>query len=974
MANAVLVTGSATISVNPLETKAILSFFPDPDGEGWDISAVNKLASEKNVPAFPDPKVLEAFLVKAGKAKNVDLMEMVFASGIPPENSVGEKVTWEALPVPDDMASIKEEVLAGAEAPEIFRVKVERIKREQTVKKTGALSSKSGKEESVSWEKKETRERANVDTSVLEVKYAGRGMKLGTITPSTPGKPGKNISGRQIPPPAVGEETFLFGKGIIREKNEIHAELAGFVRIGESWADIVPMAKHSYGVSTGTDGITPFFHFDPGDKKFPLPSGEEILAGAAEKGAKKENLVSAIELDKAIGEAAKTRQPIEAFSLFHPTEAEVKVEINQDKTLALLSLRKGVAGAKPLEVKAISQAINESGVQGYDTEKLKTDIRAFMEGKELFLSDYVLLEGVSSTRGKNREIQLSVDRVAREEKELLTLRLRDWYSQNFSENVDFDLDKEFDLARVKEGQKLAVVSEGSKGNVGKDIFGNVIPGLPGNDPDIKLFNALELRGSEILALQDGLLVFTASENEFYGKVIDYEDARVGIHVSADAMEATGDFFRETGPGIHLTVENVEKEMSALGVKKGIDWEALEKACVNARENGSALNCVIARGRFPIAKGGSGYKWYVPLTLPKLTSPEDSASEGKPVQVKAGTIIVDLSQPVGKDLPGYDVLGREIPIDRETAFSIKFDGSIREAALGKGKRLIAARSGELGFYGGILKIGSVKTIQGDVDPSEGNLKFSGEIRISGNVLPGGVVMSSSHVIINGMAEGAFISAGGKAIVKLGFKGNGRGILKARAGIVATSVECASVAAVGDIKLINGSVVSKIKTNGKLLITAERGKLSGGVCQARNGIDAAEIGSEDGLRTEISFGQDYLVKDQIAAYEEELAKVREAISKLEEKMGKFLKSKLPLPEDLRLEKVRMVKRLEQVNLRLFNLREKFEEHFESEVRSRGAVFPGVVIESHNRYYEVKQKRSGVVFYFDRGTGRIKEKPLA
>jgi hypothetical protein len=40
----------------------------------------------------------------------------------------------------------------------------------------------------------------------------------------------------------------------------------------------------------------------------------------------------------------------------------------------------------------------------------------------------------------------------------------------------------------------------------------------------------------------------------------------------------------------------------------------------------------------------------------------------------------------------------------------------------------------------------------------------------------------------------------------------------------------------------------------------------------------------------------------------------------------------------------------------------------------VYPGVVLESHNRYFEVNRRRSGVVFYFDRETGQIREKPLA
>jgi uncharacterized protein (DUF342 family) len=73
------------------------------------------------------------------------------------------------------------------------------------------------------------------------------------------------------------------------------------------------------------------------------------------------------------------------------------------------------------------------------------------------------------------------------------------------------------------------------------------------------------------------------------------------------------------------------------------------------------------------------------------------------------------------------------------------------------------------------------------------------------------------------------------------------------------------------------------------------------------------------------------------------------------------------------VRIVKFLEQLNMKLFTLREKFEEHYDSEIRIRGTVFPGVVIESHGRYYEVSQQRSAVVFYFDRDSGRINEKQL-
>jgi len=966
---AVLATGSASISVNSDETEAKLLFAPDPNGDAWDAAAVNKLAADKNLGAYPDQKALETFLSKASKAKTSEPLEMVYAQGLLPEKPVPEKVNWADLPVPPDMAPHQEETLKKAGPPQVYRITVEKIKHESTVKKPHSLIP--GKEEtSVTWEKKETREKVEVNAEVLEVKYAEKGTVLGTVTPPVPGKSGKSIFARPIPPETMDNTNFLLGDGITRGKNELTATVSGFVRIGGNWADIVPLAKHSYKINTGSDGLTLFFSFQPGDKRFPPPTGEQILAEAAVMGADAGSLVNPAELDNAIDEAIKNGTPVEAFSLFNPQEAEARVDISQDKTKATLYLRKGVAGAQPLEMKAISQAVKESGVHGYDAEKLKAALHEFMESKTLVLPEYVLVEGTTSTRGKDRDVKVSVKVFQEEEKKPVIERLKEWSSRDISSAPGFKLDEAFDLAFVENGQEIAKVSESSKGKDGKDIYGNVIPGLPGNDPNIKLFNGLEFNGSAIRTARGGLLLFQATEKSFFGEVIDYQDGKIGIHISEDAMEVRGDFFHETGPGVPITIENIKKVIAAYGIKKGVDWENLEKACANTREQGSVLGHVVARGESPIAKGGSAIKWLVSFDLPE---PSGASEKCKTAQVKAGVPIAELSEAVPEGRPGYDVTGKEIPIEKATALSIEHDQSVREMPLGKGKRLVAARSGELRYDGKALKILSTKTIQGDVNQETGKIKFSGEIKITGNVLSGSVVVGSSHVTVDGYAEEALISSGGKATVTMGFKGGGRGVLRARAGVSAAFVERASVVALGDVQLNKGSILSGIKTNGKLSIASENGKLSGGVCQARQGIDAADIGSEKGLRTELSFGQDYFVKEQIGACEEEIVKIKSDLSELEEKITELRKEKKKLPDDLKIEKIRLVKLLEQENLKVFTLREKFEEHFESEIRCRGTVFSGVVIESHNRYYEVQQKRNQVVFYFDRESGRIKEKPM-
>jgi uncharacterized protein (DUF342 family) len=153
----------------------------------------------------------------------------------------------------------------------------------------------------------------------------------------------------------------------------------------------------------------------------------------------------------------------------------------------------------------------------------------------------------------------------------------------------------------------------------------------------------------------------------------------------------------------------------------------------------------------------------------------------------------------------------------------------------------------------------------------------------------------------------------------------------------------------------------------------GALIGGNVRVKQGLDAGCLGSPDGVRTEISFGQDYLVADQIEVEEREVDKLRRRIEALQRRLvrlesqggggGKAL-------AEARREKLRSLRILEKRSRRLLNLREKFEEHFPSEIRVRGDLHPGVVFESHGRIHEVKEKKTALTVAFDVKTGRIGE----
>ena len=965
---AVIAKGDATISINSAETEARLVFTPNPEGLGWDIDAVNKLLSEKNLSPPVNQKILEPFLAKAARSKTP--MDIVIYQGIPQEDAVPESVNWEVLPIPSDFDSFRDEAIIPP--PEIYRVLVNRIKKEKTVKKPGALPFLPQKEEVVvTWEKKVTREKAEVNPAIITLKYADQGKKIGTVNPPVPGKPGKNIFGQLIPVPVINSANFLFGGNIKREKNDLAAEVSGFLRIGENWADIYPLNKPSWTINTGVDGITPFLSYYPGDPRFSRPQSEEILAAAAEKGPGVSFLIKADVLDNAIDEAVKTKTHLESFPLMESREALAEVVINEEKTLAVLKLRKGTGGHNALEMKAISQALKDSHVQISNADKLRTDIQAFMAGRDLELKDYVLAEGKPSARGKDREIRLLITLLPDEKKKTLISRLRAAQGPvpgsgqgRFPPECLFgelSPDESAGFAFVEKGTEVALVQEPSGGEAGCDIFGNTLPGFPGNDPDMKLFRGFVQHGQTIQAEKDGLLLVHAGYGFFRADIIEYSDAKIKVRFSDDKMEVRVDLFRECGAGIPLTADHVLKTLSGLGIVKGIDNAALETACARAKTEDVCLDTVAARGLAPVAAGSRAVKWI--------------ADKSSRVQVKAGTLIAELSAVMENGSAGFNVMGEEIPSDQGETAEPEHDDTIQELAAGDGKQLVAVKPGELiidGNDGNKLSIKTLLEIPGDVGPETGNIDFTGEVRVQGKVLPGFSVSGGPRVYIKGTAEGNLVSSGGDMEIAGGIRGGGKGAVRARSRIKAFFAEKTVLMAVGDIRLGKGSILSIIKTNGVFSVEAADGKLLGGSCQARCGINAAGLGSPTGGHTEISFGQDYLIKDQITETMEEISKVKSSLAGIEKKISTGIKNPEMLNR-IRKEKIRLIKLQDQLKLRLFTLEEKFEEHHESEVRIRGTVYPGVVIESHGRYYEIQQARNAVIFYFDRESGRIMEKPI-
>lgn len=976
------IRGELKLLIDELGLEASFSFKPDTGaGAGeWGTDGLTRMLAEHRIVGVQARKVDEVLQALA-KAKG-PVLEPV-ARGQAPEPGTPEYAEWLEIETPPEYQAFGDETIAEAPPPSLFRLKIERVARERLVRKPGALPFLPPKEEKITeYEKVEIKEPLAVDTKVIRQFWAPKGSCVARIVPSRPGRAGKNVYGKPIQPSSAEDSAFHLGKGLVKEKGDILAEESGFVRVGARWADIVPFSAGDYAVRLSDDGVTILLDYSPGDKRLPPPDAGPVLAEATALAGGDQNLISAEDIASILLRSTRSGQALSGFSLSSDRDASVSVTVSPDKLRASMDIYKGRGRGSLLALTMVSEALTGLRFKGVKTDRLKADVIAFYKGKESELLDYLLAEGKEPVKGKDRTLVSSVaflpDQQARDY--VLALDASPALPR-FAQDLDaFPLKAASRVALVKKGQEIARFSPPSPGQAGIDVYGAAIPAPAGNDPEIRLFENLRVQKESIESQEDGLLLMDEANGRTLARVLPYRDARVDVKVSEDAMYARVDMERGYGLGSELTLELAQESLRQTGVTYGVDLKELAAALADTRNDTQVRDRLVARGTAPVPAGGYRLNWITRLAsgasvTVRADGSADYKNQDRATLVVAGQPILELLTIGVEGQNGTDVLGGVIPAPRDPSLSEPpaFDASISEERLENGDRLLkAAKNGELRFEKNTLSIETVQKIKGDIGPATGNIRFPGPIGIAGTVLAGYAVMGGADVIITGAVEAALVSADGAIKITEGIKGAKRGTIRARKTIEAAFAEQAMLLAVDDIVLKNSAMLCNIKTNGQLRLMGEKGHLVGGLCRARKGVELQNLGSANGVRTQVSFGQDYLVQDSIEAEEREIERVKTLILQADKTMRELEKAGAPL-DSIRQEKLKLIKLLEKRSMRVFELREKFEEHFPGDIVVRGSVFPGVIIESHNRFHEVRQARQRVAFSFDPQLGRIVERPL-
>ncbi len=317
--------------------------------------------------------------------------------------------------------------------------------------------------------------------------------------------------------------------------------------------------------------------------------------------------------------------------------------------------------------------------------------------------------------------------------------------------------------------------------------------------------------------------------------VNKSTTKARIFLRAPAEEETETF----------TLEVLRRVLKDCRITFGVDEEALNSFFV-ARPGSLLYNTpvVVAQG-ISAVDGVDGYvkELFDRTSKPHFDERPDGSIDFKNMHivnnVSKGTVICEIVNPVQGSI-GTSVYNKPLRPRTAKAPAVPRGENVDLVTVDeRTSQLVAATDGNLVFTDRRFCVEHTFKVNGNVNNSVGNINFTGNVVVSGDVCEGYSIRTNGDVTVYGIVEGASIYAGGNIVLQKGINGMGKGILEAQKDITAKFIENCTVRAGGDIK--SESVInSTVEADGSLTL-AGRGTLVGGNISVFGSIDVKIVGS-------------------------------------------------------------------------------------------------------------------------------------
>lgn len=297
----------------------------------------------------------------------------------------------------------------------------------------------------------------------------------------------------------------------------------------------------------------------------------------------------------------------------------------------------------------------------------------------------------------------------------------------------------------------------------------------------------------------------------------------------------------------ITEEYILKKMEEKGIKAGILPNKVKQLVEESLFNKSY---VVAEGKYA-GKGTEGHYEFLfdenkdqnkPVIRPDgsidYSTQRELTTEGAKIAIYypavqgtfGYTIFATVIGPVPvKDLPALHLKGVE---KRENEYYATTNGQILYSQ-----------------YRNELHVINELEVNGNCGYGTGDINFSGDVHIKGDVMSGVRIYADGNIVIDGVVEGAYIEAGKSIILRNGVHGMEKAKIIAGDSVIANFIDQAQVEAVESI--IADSIINcNCYTKGTVCATGKNGMILGGHTRSERSIEANYISNEQGVKTQIS----------------------------------------------------------------------------------------------------------------------------
>ncbi len=339
------------------------------------------------------------------------------------------------------------------------------------------------------------------------------------------------------------------------------------------------------------------------------------------------------------------------------------------------------------------------------------------------------------------------------------------------------------------------------------------------------------------------------------------DGRVELSVAKDEMLVLGSFQPPTGDGKPLLLETVQQAIENARITVGVDWAGIKGCLETCNEQRTDIrDMVIARGKAPVDE--------VPPFLvlsPRLASPEKKEEPaGARVDFKELSLftLVAKGEELAELMPKQDgamgttVRGSAVAFGKQRN---PYPRPGKNTAWDKG-RVIAQCAGRFQLNPDSFWVDEVLDILGDIDLRVGNVDFPGDVVIRGEIRDGFVVKAGKSILCRGCIGAARVECGGDLVTEQGIVGKEKAEIRVGGAVEAKFLEGCALDADGPVRVRTSIMNCTIHTKDRVEM-GDRGIIIGGIIKAQNGVDAIQIGTERGPRTEIHCGIDFRIEQKL-----------------------------------------------------------------------------------------------------------------